>query len=86
MKVFVPGGKDPIYGIKRVDANNLEACLYTPEMGAVDCGATLAATPTDDEWHVVLASYKTYFDPSDYTKSGIKWVLHLDGTASNVYT
>lgn len=23
MKVFVPGGKDPIYGIKRVDANNL---------------------------------------------------------------
>ena len=56
-------------------------------MGATgDCGANLSGAIADDEWHVVLASYKTYFDPSDYTKSGIKWVLHLDGTASNVYT
>ena len=55
-------------------------------LGTVDCGANLNQAIADDEWHVVLASYKTYFDPSDYTKSGIKWVLHLDGTASNVYT
>lgn len=71
-------GAAPIYVIRRDTATTFSACLYT------DCTDPFTPTPaiSDGTWYVALASYKTYFDPADYTISGVKVVLHLNGVAS----